>query len=389
MFEWLRRKKKSSTAEEAASRRQGVAGEEELAADAVRNLAKDAEPRAADKHLSGQLPYFNPFGRIADAVLTQITERERAYEERSQAEIRQQLENIAVISFVGQSGSGKSTAAIRIAREYRIEYIIDDGLLIHGSTIVAGTSAKRAETKIESVRRAIFDDPSRSESMRRALSEHMPPALMIIGTSDAMLEKICNSLWLNQPAIKLRIEDVTTEEERNQARQTRLSEGKHTIPVPSMEIKHDFSGYFTEPLQKLIQRFDRSQTYTATTSDQERTVVRPTFSTLGNFSISDEAMKALISLLALRIEGVEQVVDTKIRKESYGIIINMDLSIFYGSSTQDILAEVQAAVSEGVEFYTSINVLAINVRAMRVAKKRSQESIGAMKAKLLYEPGSL
>ncbi|NLC89953.1 MAG: hypothetical protein GX681_07835, partial [Clostridiaceae bacterium] len=246
-----------------------------------------------------------------------------------------------------------------------------------------------AETKIESVRRAIFDDPSRSESMRRALSEHMPPALMIIGTSDAMLEKICNSLWLNQPAIKLRIEDVTTEEERNQARQTRLSEGKHTIPVPSMEIKHDFSGYFTEPLQKLIQRFDRSQTYTATTSDQERTVVRPTFSTLGNFSISDEAMKALISLLALRIEGVEQVVDTKIRKESYGIIINMDLSIFYGSSTQDILAEVQAAVSEGVEFYTSINVLAINVRAMRVAKKRSQESIGAMKAKLLYEPGSL
>ena len=100
-------------------------------------------------------------------------------------------------------------------------------------------------------------------------------------------------------------------------------------------------------------------------------------------------MKALISLLALRIEGVEQVVDTKIRKESYGIIINMDLSIFYGSSTQDILAEVQAAVSEGVEFYTSINVLAINVRAMRVAKKRSQESIGAMKAKLLYEPGSL
>ena len=389
MFKWLRRRKKSSKDEEAVSRWQGVACEEELAADAVRNLEKDAEPGKEAEPLSGQLPYFNPFGRIADAVLTQITERERAYEERSQAEIRQQLENIAVISFVGQSGSGKSTAAIRIAREYRIEYIIDDGLLIHGSTIVAGTSAKRAETKIESVRRAIFDDPSRSENMRRALSEHMPPSLMIIGTSDAMLEKICNSLWLNQPAIKLRIEDVTTEEERNQARQTRLSEGKHTIPVPSMEIKHDFSGYFTEPLQKLFQRFDRSQTYSSTGSDQERTVVRPTFSTLGNFSISDEAMRAWISLLALRITGVEQVVDTKIRNESYGIIISMDLSIFYGSSTQDILAEVQAAVSEGVEFYSSINVLAINVRAMRVAKKRSNESIHAMKAKLVHEPGSL
>lgn len=387
MFKWFRRKKKAEKKEETVPQRHKPAGEEELAADAVKNIEKAAEQSGVEKTLSEQRPFFNPFGRIADAVLTQINERERAYEERSQAEIRQQLENIAVISFVGQSGSGKSTAAIRIAREYRIQYIIDDGLLIHGSTIVAGTSAKRADTKIESVRRAIFDDPSRSENMRRALIEHLPPALMIIGTSDAMLVRICNNLWLNQPVIKLRIEDVTTEEERNQARQTRLSEGKHTIPVPSMEIKHDFSGYFTEPLQKLRQRFDRSQFYSSVSAEVDRTVVRPTFSTLGNFSISDEAMKNLINLLALRVDGVELVVDSKIRKESYGIIINLDLSIFYGSSTQDILAEVQAAVSEGVEFYTSINVLAINVRAMRVAKKRSKASINAMKAKVLYEPG--
>ena len=302
--------------------------------------------------------------------------------------MRQQLANIAVISFVGQSGSGKSTAAIRIAREYRIEYIIDDGLLIHGSTIVAGTSAKRAETTIESKRRAIIDDTSRAETMRRALSEHMTPALMIIGTSDAMLEKICNHLWLNQPAIKLRIEDVTTEEERNQARQTRLSQGKHTIPVPSMEFKHDFSGYFTEPLQKLRLRFDRSSNYQPGATEVDRTVVRPTFSTLGNFSISDEAMKNLINLLALRVDGVELVVDSKVRKESHGGIINLDLSIFYGSSTQEILAEVQTAVSEGVEFYTSINVMAINVRAMRVAKQRSKESLDAMQTNLFYEPGN-
>ena len=389
MFKWFRRRRKSKQKQQEASPRDlRSVDEEKLAADAVKHIEKSVEDKDQAEPTEELAPFFNPFGRIADAVLTQITERERAYEERTQAEVRQQLANIAVISFVGQSGSGKSTAAIRIAREYRIEYIIDDGLLIHGSTIVAGTSAKRAETKIESVRRAIFDDTSRAETMRRALSEHMPPALMIIGTSDAMLEKICNHLWLNQPAIKLRIEDVTTEEERNQARQTRLSQGKHTIPVPSMEIKHDFSGYFTEPLQKLRQRFDRSSNYQPGATEVDRTVVRPTFSTLGNFSISDEAMKNLINLLALRVEGVELVVDSKVRKESHGIIINLDLSIFYGSSTQEILAEVQTAVSEGVEFYTSINVLAINVRAMRVAKQRSKESLDAMQTNLFYEPGN-
>jgi len=46
----------------------------------------------------------------------------------------------------------------------------------------------------------------------------------------------------------IRIEDVSSEEEMRQARQTRMTEGKHTIPVPSMEIKHEFSGNFLNPI---------------------------------------------------------------------------------------------------------------------------------------------
>ena len=95
---------------------------------------------------------------------------------------RDALSNIAVVAFIGQSGTGKSTRAIKVAGENEIYYIIDDGLLINGSRIVAGTSAKKAPTKIESVRQAIFVDPTRSEVMRRALVENMPKALMILGT---------------------------------------------------------------------------------------------------------------------------------------------------------------------------------------------------------------
>ena len=68
---------------------------------------------------------------------------------------REVLSNIAVIAFVGASGTGKSTRAIKVARDNNIYYIIDDGLLINGSRIVAGTSAKKAPTKMESVRQAI------------------------------------------------------------------------------------------------------------------------------------------------------------------------------------------------------------------------------------------
>jgi len=59
-----------------------------------------------------------------------------------------------------------------------------------------------------------------------------------------MLRKICDNLWLNQPSMLIRIEDVTTEEERQVARSTRLSEGTHTIPVPSMEINTISQGIF-------------------------------------------------------------------------------------------------------------------------------------------------
>lgn len=314
---------------------------------------------------------FNQFGRLADAVMAQRTERAEAYEEETQKEIRQLLSQIAVVSFIGSSGSGKSTRAIRVAREYKIDYIIDDGLLIRGSAIITGSSAKRAETKMDSVRQAMFMDPVRAENMRRALVEHLPSALMILGTSEAMLSRICDNLWLNQPSIRIRIEDVSSEEERNLARQTRLSEGKHTIPVPSMEIKHEFSGYLAEPLAKLRQRFDFGMFGPQAgqlTPDQDRTVVRPTFSTLGSYAMSDQAMKDLVGLLAVEVDGVESVVNQKVHKEPYGIILDLDLSIFYGSSAQSVLSEVQAAVSAGVEQYTAINVLAANVRAVRVAK---------------------
>ena len=194
----------------------------------------------------------------------------------SEQATREQLSHIAVIAFVGPSGTGKSTRAIRVARENNINYIIDDGLLINGSRIVTGTSAKKAPTKMESVRQAIFIDETRSSVMRRALVECMPKALMILGTSDSMLSKICTNLWLNQPSMLIRIEDVSTEEERRIARSTRLTEGMHTIPVPSMEVKHEFSGYFSDPLSKLRQRFDRERGVAPMAQDSDRTVVRPT-----------------------------------------------------------------------------------------------------------------
>ena len=279
---------------------------------------------------------------------------------------RERLSKIAVIAFVGQSGTGKSTRAISVARANDIRYIIDDGLLINGSRIVAGTSAKKAPTKMESVRQALFVDDTRSSVMRRALIEAHPSALMILGTSDSMLSKICNNLWLNQPSMLIKIEDVSTEEERRSARNTRMTEGMHTIPVPSMEIKHEFSGYFTDPLSRLRKRLELDRTPIPTENDSERTMVRPTFSSLGSYSISDEALKDLVEIVIRDIPGVGMLDDFKTEKRTIGVVVSIEIALVYGYDAQEVLLNLQQNIGSAIEDLTSITIVAVNVRAVRL-----------------------
>lgn len=279
---------------------------------------------------------------------------------------REALSSIAVIAFVGPSGTGKSTRAIKVARQNNISFLIDDGLLINGSRIVAGTSAKKAPTKMESVRQALFADSTRSSVMRRALVESRPTALMILGTSDSMLSKICTNLWLNQPAMLIRIEDVSTEEEMRQAQNTRITEGMHTIPVPSLEIKHEFSGYFSDPFDRLRLLRDKEKGIAPVVPETERTVVRPTFSSLGSYSISDEALLDLISIILSKVDGFAEVVSFKSEKQTYGVVLSLDLALYYGYDAQNILIDAQQKIGHFVEEFTSISIIAVNVRAKRV-----------------------
>lgn len=340
--------------------------------DKNRRMADESEASQLREHQASQVEKHDrtsplkTLGRLAEAVNRSHAERAGQAAERTRDLLRETLSGIAVVAFIGPSGTGKSTRAIAVARKYKIPYLIDDGLLIHGSRIVAGSSAKKAASKLESVRQALFADETRAVVMRRALAAHKPTTLMILGTSDGMLEKICQNLWLNQPSMLIRIEDISTEEEMRQARRTRMTEGKHTIPVPSMEIKHEFSGYFADPISRLRRRLDRDRGVQPVVPDSERTVVRPTFSGLGSYSISDEALRMMIEIILRRIRGVAGLVYFSADNEIAGVVIGLDLALFYGFNAQQVLMEVQERISSQIEEYTSINVMAVNVKARRV-----------------------
>ena len=84
-----------------------------------------------------------------------------------------------VYAFVGPSGTGKSYRAQMVASEKEINFIIDDGLLIKGNEVIAGLSAKKAPTKIETVKKAIFIDKEDRNEMREALKKIKPESILI------------------------------------------------------------------------------------------------------------------------------------------------------------------------------------------------------------------
>ena len=147
-----------------------------------------------------------------------------------------------VIAFVGPSGTGKSYRSLIVAKENNADGIIDDGLLISNGKVIAGTSAKKEDTRIASVKHALFLPNRYASEMKSALKKSKIKKLMILGTSEGMAVKIANRLEIGPIKQFIHIDEVATDEEMAMANRMRLEDGKHVIPVPTFEIQKDFSG---------------------------------------------------------------------------------------------------------------------------------------------------
>ncbi|HEY8449583.1 MAG TPA: Asp23/Gls24 family envelope stress response protein [Bacillota bacterium] len=263
-----------------------------------------------------------------------------------------------VYALVGPAGTGKSHRAIVVAHDYQIDAIIDDGLLIQGSRILAGESAKREATKMAAVRRAIFADPAHRAEVRQALEQARPSRVLILGTSDDMIRHITKALGLPDPVRTLRIEEIATPDEIRQARRVRRQQGKHVVPAPTFEVKKSFSGYLIDPL-RLLYRPSHARGDVMI----EKSVVRPTFSWLGRFFIAANVVAAIAERAASEVEGCEQVGRVFVQSNSKGVAVELELSVRYGLPIAHVLREVQRHVRQVIEYMTALNVLRVDVTA--------------------------
>ena len=271
------------------------------------------------------------------------------------------FDKIKVYAFVGPSGTGKSYRAQMVAGEKDTHFIIDDGLLINDNRVIAGKSAKKASTKIETVKKALFFNEEEKKVIQKALRKYKVKSILILGTSDGMVEKIAQNLDLPKIIETIYINDVATEEEMKTARNIRVTEGKHVIPVPTFEIKKDFSGYLLDPLQIFKSKGLGQKPYVS-----EKSIIRPTFSYMGNFTISDSVFRQIAEIQADRMPEIYKVLKSRVQNSGEGPIIYIEVSVVYGYNIQESLKVFKNNIIEDIETLTAMNVIELDVVAKSI-----------------------
>lgn len=277
-----------------------------------------------------------------------------------------------VIALVGPSGTGKSHRALQVAREHKADAIIDDGILIKDGHIIAGESAKTEKSKIMAVRRAIFVLPGHAEEVREAIQKIQPHRILVIGTSENMVHKITKTLKLPSIQLIVRIEDIASRAEIETAQFHRLKEGKHIIPVPTIELKPHFSGYLVNPLQSIFKQSNVRRRKLG-----EKSIVRPIFSYYGKLIIDDKVIQAIVEKIIKAREFVKTLKSVTVKHlrkgdEDRGLTISCEVVLSYGNHIPTLIQQTQSKIREAVEFTTGMIVQAvdISVRALYVESSR-------------------
>jgi len=263
-----------------------------------------------------------------------------------------------VIDLIGATGTGKSHKALLIAQENNVDTIIDDGLLIQGSRIIAGISSKRQHTKVSAIKTAVFSSEEHVLEVKQALAQIKTNRVLVLGTSTGMVDCIANRLKLPLPSLYIKIEEIASPKEIARARYIRENFGKHVVPAPTVEVKPRFSGTLIEPMETWFRKRTTSGSQKVFV---EQSVVRPSFTFLGKFFITINVISNIVCFVGTKINGIHKIYRVHVNNEPSGLIMLIEVSINHGIFIPEVVRAMKSEAIQHVELMTSLHVSRVDI----------------------------
>ena len=283
--------------------------------------------------------------------------------------------HIQVYALVGESGTGKSFRSKLLAEEYGIHAIIDDGLLIQDDKIVAGRSAKREKTYMGAVRAALFDDKEHRDSVARVLRKTHIKKILLLGTSEKMVMKIAMRLQLPQPQKIIQIEEIASKEDIEKAIKSRQVEGKHVIPVPSIEVKKNYSQIFSTSMHDF---FSKNKLFAKASKNLtgkmiEKSIVQPEFSKKGRIEISEAALTQMVMHCVSECDPDVKIKKISIKTDNRGYRLIVTIDVPFGTQLTGKVHKLQQYIIDKIESFTGILIEEVSIIIDKISKPASMK----------------
>ncbi len=95
----------------------------------------------------------------------------------------------------------------------------------------------------------------------------------------------------------------------------------------------------------------------------EKSIIRPTFSYLGNFTISDTVFRQIAEYIAKKISGIHRLSRTRVESTISGTTIYMEVYVVFGYNIVNVLREFKQKTKKEIERLTTMNVQEVSVMA--------------------------
>jgi hypothetical protein len=174
-----------------------------------------------------------------------------------------------------------------------------------------------------------------------------------------MVNKIASRLKLPEPEKIFKIEDLANKDEIETAIRIRNSEGKHVIPVPTIEISRTYPQFVYDSMRiffknKIPNPWRKTKMY-------EKTIVRPEFGKRGKITMSEAAVTQMVVHCLDEFDDTIKVKKVLIKNEPEGYTLNVKLRVPIKLQVSGTLSELQTYIADSLERYGGMIINQVNI----------------------------